>query len=190
VGVRPLGGSTPVHRARSGREVMDHLLAPTLDVEGCLRDLKAVFADMGIHEIAMMEGITPGNSRPTRVFSIQESRARSWLGLLITEQRPVGANSLSDPFHHGDFVNPHVREHGLEIAAGSPSTSSVGASKVVHDFATATGAVHRRAAAQWPDPHLGAEFLIAFLSATKASLKPSRMALASGQEGISPNPDG
>ena len=60
VGVRPLGGSTPVHLARSGREVMDHLLAPTLDVEGCLRDLKAVFADMGIHEIAMMEGITQG----------------------------------------------------------------------------------------------------------------------------------
>jgi len=29
-------------------------------VEGCLRDLKAVFADMGIHEIAMMEGITQG----------------------------------------------------------------------------------------------------------------------------------
>jgi predicted component of type VI protein secretion system len=60
VGVRPLAGSTPVHRARSGREVMDHLLAPTLDVEGCLRDLKAVFADMGIHQIAMMEGITQG----------------------------------------------------------------------------------------------------------------------------------
>ena len=60
VGVRPLAGTTPLHRARTGREVLDHLLAPAGDVEGCLRDLKAVFADMGIHQIALMEGITQG----------------------------------------------------------------------------------------------------------------------------------
>ncbi len=60
VGVRPLGGSTPLHRARSGREVMDHLLAPAQDVEAGLRDLQSVFADMGIHHIALMEGITQG----------------------------------------------------------------------------------------------------------------------------------
>jgi hypothetical protein len=61
---------------------------------------------------------------------------------------------------------------------------------VVHDFATATGAVHRRAAAQWPDPHLGAEFLIAFLERDKGVTETFENALASGQEGISPNPDG
>jgi hypothetical protein len=60
VGVRPLAGSTPVHHARTGREVMDHLLAPATDVEACLGDLKTVFADMGIHHIALMEGITQG----------------------------------------------------------------------------------------------------------------------------------
>ena len=60
VGVRPLAGSTPLHRARNGREVMAHLLAPTTEVEACLGDLKIVFADMGIHQIALMEGITQG----------------------------------------------------------------------------------------------------------------------------------
>jgi predicted component of type VI protein secretion system len=60
VGVRPLAGNTPLHLARTGREVMDHLLGPTRDVDGCLRDLRAVFADMGIHHIALMEGITQG----------------------------------------------------------------------------------------------------------------------------------
>jgi predicted component of type VI protein secretion system len=60
VGVRPLAGSTALHRARTGREVMDHLLTLDRDVDGCLRDLRAVFADMGIHHIAMMEGITQG----------------------------------------------------------------------------------------------------------------------------------
>jgi predicted component of type VI protein secretion system len=60
VGVRPLAGSTPLHRARTGREVTDNLLSPKRDVDTCLRDLQAVFADMGIHQIAMMEGITQG----------------------------------------------------------------------------------------------------------------------------------
>jgi len=60
VGVRPLAGNTPLHRARTGREVIDHLLASSRDVEGCLRELKAVFADMGIHHLALMEGITQG----------------------------------------------------------------------------------------------------------------------------------
>jgi predicted component of type VI protein secretion system len=60
VGVRPLGGSTPLHRARTGREVMDYLLSPAQDLDACLRDLQSVFADMGIHHIALMEGITQG----------------------------------------------------------------------------------------------------------------------------------
>jgi predicted component of type VI protein secretion system len=60
VGVRPLSGDTPLHRARSGREVMEYLLDPASDVEARARDLRAVFADMGIHHIALMEGLTQG----------------------------------------------------------------------------------------------------------------------------------
>ncbi len=60
VGVRPLAGSTSLHRARTGREVMEQLLDPAADVEACLGDLKSVFADMGIHQLALMEGITQG----------------------------------------------------------------------------------------------------------------------------------
>ena len=60
VGVRPLGGSTPLHRARSSREVVEYLLDPAADAEARARELKAVFADMGIHHIALMEGLTQG----------------------------------------------------------------------------------------------------------------------------------
>ena len=75
VGVRPLAGSTPLHRARKGSEVMDHLLDPARDLEGCLRELRAVFADMGIHHIALMEGITQGIR--TLLESLDPSQAGS-----------------------------------------------------------------------------------------------------------------
>lgn len=58
VGVRIVSGSTPFHRARSSRELLDHLLDGRLDTKVVLRDLIAVFADLGIHHIALMEGIT------------------------------------------------------------------------------------------------------------------------------------
>jgi predicted component of type VI protein secretion system len=60
VGVRPLSGGTPLHRARSSREVIEYLLDPAADTEARGRDLRAVFADMGIHHIALMEGLTQG----------------------------------------------------------------------------------------------------------------------------------
>lgn len=57
VGVRPITGSTLLHRARTGGEIAEHLLDPSRPVDACLAELKAVFADMGIHQIAFMEGI-------------------------------------------------------------------------------------------------------------------------------------
>lgn len=58
VGVRPLSGGTPLHRAHTSREVIEYLLDPHADTEARGRELKAVFADMGIHHIALMEGLT------------------------------------------------------------------------------------------------------------------------------------
>lgn len=60
VGVRTINGSTPLHRARTGREVLDHLLNPAVDPAVAARDLIGIFADFGIHHIAMMEGVTEG----------------------------------------------------------------------------------------------------------------------------------
>ena len=58
VGVRPLTGTTPLHRARTSQQIVEYLLDPTTDPDACARDLNAVFADMGIHDVALMEGIT------------------------------------------------------------------------------------------------------------------------------------
>jgi hypothetical protein len=58
VGVRPLTGTTPLHRARTSQELIEYLLDPAVDPDACARDLNAVFADMGIHDVALMEGIS------------------------------------------------------------------------------------------------------------------------------------
>lgn len=58
VGVRTVNGTTPLHRARSAREVVDYLMLPSVDPDAAARDLIAIFADFGIHHIALMEGIT------------------------------------------------------------------------------------------------------------------------------------
>jgi len=58
VGVRPLTGTTPLHRARTSQEIVEYLLNASVDPDVCARDLNAVFADMGIHDVALMEGIT------------------------------------------------------------------------------------------------------------------------------------
>ncbi|HEY2730990.1 MAG TPA: FHA domain-containing protein [Polyangia bacterium] len=60
VGVRTVNGTTPLHRARSSEEVLAYLLDSNVDHAAAARELIAIFADFGIHHIAMMEGITEG----------------------------------------------------------------------------------------------------------------------------------
>jgi type VI secretion system protein ImpI len=60
VGVRTISGSTALHRARTSGELLDYLLQPNLDPAAASRELIAIFADLGIHHIAMMEAITEG----------------------------------------------------------------------------------------------------------------------------------
>jgi predicted component of type VI protein secretion system len=60
VGVRTINGHTPLHRARTSREILDHLLAPNVDVGTVTHELISIFADFGIHHIAMMEAVTEG----------------------------------------------------------------------------------------------------------------------------------
>jgi type VI secretion system protein ImpI len=60
VGVRTIHGTSALHRARTSSEILDYLLQPNLDPEASSRELIAIFADLGIHHIAMMEAITEG----------------------------------------------------------------------------------------------------------------------------------
>jgi len=60
VGIRTVNGTTPLHRAHNAKDVLDYLLQPAVETSTASHDLIAIFADLGIHHIAMMEGITEG----------------------------------------------------------------------------------------------------------------------------------
>jgi predicted component of type VI protein secretion system len=60
VGIRTVNGTTPLHRAHNAKDVLDHLLQPAVETSSATHDLIAIYADLGIHHIAMMEGITEG----------------------------------------------------------------------------------------------------------------------------------
>jgi len=60
VGVRTIAGSTPLHRVANRDELLKYLMQPDLDPALVARDLIAIFADFGIHHIAMMQGVTEG----------------------------------------------------------------------------------------------------------------------------------
>ena len=60
VGVRTVSGTSPLHRARTGNEVMQFLMDATGDTDDRLRELQGIFADFGIHHVAVLEGILEG----------------------------------------------------------------------------------------------------------------------------------
>ena len=60
VGVRTINGRTALHRARTADAVMEYLLNSDAPVATVKRDLIGIFADFGIHHIAMMAAVTEG----------------------------------------------------------------------------------------------------------------------------------
>ncbi len=60
VGVRTINGRTALHRARTAQALLEYLLQPDAPVATVKRDLIGIFADFGIHHIAMMSAVTEG----------------------------------------------------------------------------------------------------------------------------------
>jgi predicted component of type VI protein secretion system len=60
VGVRTINGRTALHRARTAQAVLEYLLQSDAPVAVVKRDLIGIFADFGIHHIAMMAAVTDG----------------------------------------------------------------------------------------------------------------------------------
>mgnify|MGYP001769709060 CR=1 FL=1 len=111
VGVRPITGSTPLHRARTGNEISEHLLDPSQPVDACLAELRAIFADMGIHQIALMEGISQSvrdlleslfPASPPGLFARlcggRRSAESQRLAVLIDEDEALHAEIFGDAF--------------------------------------------------------------------------------------------
>jgi predicted component of type VI protein secretion system len=135
VGVRPLSGGTPLHRARSSREVIEYLLDPAADTEARARDLKAVFADMGIHHIALMEGLTQGIRALLESLdpSAQETHAGS--GLFNRSRAKAEWRSYVERFATliAEDAALHVEIFGEEFARGYASVALGGSKPAPED---------------------------------------------------------
>jgi hypothetical protein len=60
IGVRAVGGHSPLHRSQTAGEVMAYLMAPGADVHARLEQLVDLFADLMIHEVALLNGVKAG----------------------------------------------------------------------------------------------------------------------------------
>jgi predicted component of type VI protein secretion system len=60
VGVRAVGGHSPLHRAQTAGEVTSYLLDPQANTHDRLEQLVDLFADLGIHEMALLAGVKAG----------------------------------------------------------------------------------------------------------------------------------
>jgi hypothetical protein len=60
LGVRAVGGHSPLHRSQTAGDVMAYLLEPGADIHQRLEQLVDLFADLMIHEVALLNGVKAG----------------------------------------------------------------------------------------------------------------------------------
>ena len=139
VGVRTINGRTTLHRARTSREILDHLLAPNVDVTTVTHELISIFADFGIHHIAMMEAVTEGvrallqslDPRANdldvggRLFSAAKAKSQWKAYLERFEQALTDDQELHAAIFGADFARAYARVtqgEGNKRGDGDPET--------------------------------------------------------------------
>jgi predicted component of type VI protein secretion system len=60
IGVRAVGGHSPLHRSQAASEILNYLLDPNADTHARLEQLVDLFADLMIHEVALLNGVKAG----------------------------------------------------------------------------------------------------------------------------------
>lgn len=126
VGVRPLRGTTRLHRARTSQEVLQYVLDPTTDPEVCARDLNAVFADMGIHDLALMEGLSQSvrsllAKLDPNSFDLKTAASSLWSGGKAKAKWSGYVDSFNTLL--GDDSALHAEMFGEEFASGYASVA-------------------------------------------------------------------
>lgn len=60
LGVRTVTGSTPLHTARDGADLMKYMTEPSADPMARAQELRSFIGDFASHQVAMMEGVNRG----------------------------------------------------------------------------------------------------------------------------------
>lgn len=132
VGVRTISGSTPLHRARNARDVLDYLMQPNQDVGAVTRDLIAIFADFGIHHIAMMQGVTEGVRTMLQTLSPQANGIDVGGGLFSGGKAKTAWKSYVEHFEQmiTDDNELHAAIFGNEFARAYARVTQGDAAKI------------------------------------------------------------
>jgi type VI secretion system protein len=77
MGVRAVGGHSPLHRSQSASEVLAYLLDPNADTHERLEQLVDLFADLMIHEVALLSGVKAGVRQLIAELDPERGYARS-----------------------------------------------------------------------------------------------------------------
>jgi predicted component of type VI protein secretion system len=125
VGVRPLRGTTRLHRARTSQEIIEYLLDPATDPEACARDLNAVFADMGIHDLALIEGISQSVRSLLAKLDPNSLDLKAGSGLWSGGRAKAKWTGYVDTFNNllGEDAALHAEIFGEEFASGYASVA-------------------------------------------------------------------
>jgi predicted component of type VI protein secretion system len=128
VGVRPLRGTTRLHRARTSEEVIAYVLDPASNPEACARDLNAVFADMGIHDLALIEGISQSVRSLLAKLDPNSLDLKASAGLWSGGKAKAKWTSYVEAFNTllGEDSALHAEIFGEEFAAGYASVARGG----------------------------------------------------------------
>jgi predicted component of type VI protein secretion system len=131
VGVRTVSGSTPLHRGRTAEEIRSYLMDPSVDPAISTRELIGVFADFGIHHVAMMGGITEGvrallQSLDPRAFELggggffsgSKTRAQ-WQAYLEQFDQLAGDD---EQLHSAIFGDEFARAYAGVSTSGAPAS--------------------------------------------------------------------
>jgi type VI secretion system protein ImpI len=70
--VRTVNEMTPLHRAKDAKEVLAHLLDPGADVSERIQELTSAYADIMVHQVALLNGMMEGVRSLLRRFSPSE----------------------------------------------------------------------------------------------------------------------
>jgi predicted component of type VI protein secretion system len=116
IGVRAVGGHSPLHRSQAASEILSYLLDPNADTRARLEQLVDLFADLMIHEVALLNGVKAGVRQllveldPQQGYA-QSDSGRGGMGLLDRSLK-----KYSDYFKHSTEDDGQSVVFGPEFA--------------------------------------------------------------------------
>ena len=111
MGVRAVGGHSPLHRSQAATEILGYLLDPNANTQERLEQLVDLFADLMIHEVALLSGVKAGVRQLLAEIGPEGGYAQSEGG------KPIGLLDRSLR-RYADFFKAATEDDGESVVFG------------------------------------------------------------------------